>query len=75
VSHPNRGLLDEPLGLQTRSRTGGRAIGGEVVGRHRASEALRCGCCRCRVRRSEWIIEVLLEDVVIEVCETCAGTP
>jgi hypothetical protein len=56
-----------PTELQIRSR-GGRAVGGQIVGQYRAAEAHCCQCCRCRISRSDLIIEVLTAGDVLEVC-------
>jgi hypothetical protein len=56
-----------------RSRSGGHAIGGRIVGRYRAREAQRCQCCRCRIARGQTVFEVVTDDDLLEVCGDCVG--
>jgi hypothetical protein len=64
---------DEARALTRSLRRGGHAIGGQIIGRYRAAEAMRCGCCPCRIVAGEPVYEVLTAGALLEVCAECAG--
>jgi hypothetical protein len=54
-------------------RTGGRAVGGQVIGRRRAMTTTGCQCCGCRIGPGELVFEMLTDSDVARVCADCLG--